>query len=147
MKACGSIRTGLTPRIQPSSASTRSRTAGSSVAGAANRSLNESLASWQAKCRAMASTCTESFTRPPASAGNFTSENAHVVERYTPLDKDHLRYDVTIEDPTVFTRPWTISLPLYRRIDAGAELVEFRCVEFTERLLYGELEKKPAGAK
>jgi hypothetical protein len=80
-------------------------------------------------------------------AGNFTSENAHVVERYTPLDRDHLRYDVTIEDPTVFTRPWTISLPLYRRIDAGAELVEFRCVEFTERLLYGELEKKPAGVK
>ena len=80
-------------------------------------------------------------------AGNFTSENTHVVERYTPLDKDHLRYDVTIEDSTIFTRPWKISLPLYRRIDAGAELVEFRCVEFTERLLYGELEKKPAGAK
>jgi hypothetical protein len=78
-------------------------------------------------------------------AGNFTSEEAHIVERYTPIDRDHLRYDVTIEDPTVFTRPWTISMPLYRRIDENAQLVEFRCVEFTERLLYGDLEKKPAG--
>jgi hypothetical protein len=75
-------------------------------------------------------------------AGNFTSEEAHIVERYTPIDRDHLRYDVTIEDPTVFTRPWTISMPLYRRIDDNAQLVEFRCVEFTERLLYGDLEKK-----
>ena len=80
-------------------------------------------------------------------AGNFTSENAHIVERYTPLGRDHLRYDVTIEDSTVFTRPWTISLPLYRRIDANAQLTEFRCVEFTERMLYGELEKKSSGAQ
>jgi hypothetical protein len=75
-------------------------------------------------------------------AGNFTSENAHVVERYTPLGPNHLRYEVTIEDPTVFTRPWRISMPLYRRVDDNAALVEFRCVEFTEKLLYGELEKK-----
>jgi hypothetical protein len=75
-------------------------------------------------------------------AGNFTSEEAHVVERYTPIDRDHLRYEVTIEDPTVFTQPWTISMPLYRRIDDNAQLVEFRCVEFTEKLLYGDLEKK-----
>lgn len=75
-------------------------------------------------------------------AGNFVSENAHVVERYTLLDRDHMRYDVTIEDSTVFTRPWSLSMPLYRRIDENAQLVEFRCVEFAERLLYGELEKK-----
>ncbi len=75
-------------------------------------------------------------------AGNFLSENAHVVERYTLLDRDHLRYDVTIEDSSVFTRPWSLSMPLYRRIDDNAQLVEFRCVEFAERLLYGELEKK-----
>jgi hypothetical protein len=77
--------------------------------------------------------------------GNFTSEKAHVVERYTPIDRDHLRYDVTIEDSTVFTRPWTISMPLYRRIDDNAQLVEFRCVEFAEKLLYGDLEKKSPG--
>jgi hypothetical protein len=80
-------------------------------------------------------------------AGNFTSEEAHVVERYTPIDRDHLRYDVTIEDPTVFTRPWTLSMPLYRRVDDDAQLVEFRCVEFTEQLLYGDLEKKPSDAR
>ncbi len=74
-------------------------------------------------------------------AGNFVSENAHVVERYTAIDRDHLRYEATIEDPTVFTRPWSISLPLYRRIEENAQLVEFRCVEFTEELLYGELKK------
>jgi hypothetical protein len=80
-------------------------------------------------------------------AGNFTSEEAHVVERYTPIDRDHLRYDVTIEDPTVFTRPWTLSMPLYRRVDDNAQLVEFRCVEFTEQLLYGDLEKKSSDAR
>ncbi len=77
-------------------------------------------------------------------AGNFLSENATVVERYTPLGPDHLRYEATIEDPTLFTQPWTISMPLYRRIDENAQLVEFRCVEFAERLLYGEFEKKPS---
>jgi hypothetical protein len=76
-------------------------------------------------------------------AGNFTSENAHIVERYTPTGPDHLRYEATIEDPTVFTRPWSISLPLYRRIEDNAQLVEFRCVEFTEELLYGEYKKAP----
>jgi hypothetical protein len=76
-------------------------------------------------------------------AGNFTSENAHIVERYTPTGPDHLRYSATIEDPTVFTRPWSISLPLYRRIEENAQLVEFRCVEFTEELLYGEYKKAP----
>jgi hypothetical protein len=74
-------------------------------------------------------------------AGNFVSENAHVVERYTPIDRDHIRYEVTIEDPTVFSRPWTISLPLYRRVDDKAQLVQFSCVEFAERLLYGPYEK------
>ena len=76
-------------------------------------------------------------------AGNFTSENARIVERYTPTGPDHLRYEATIEDPTVFTRPWSIRLPLYRRIEENAQLVEFRCVEFTEELLYGEYKKAP----
>jgi hypothetical protein len=74
-------------------------------------------------------------------AGNYASDSAHVVERYTFIDKDHLRYEATIEDPTVFSRAWTISFPLYRRIDANAELVEFRCVEFVEEKLYGQYRK------
>ena len=70
-------------------------------------------------------------------AGNFYSENAHVVERYTPIGPDHLMYEATIEDSTVFTRPWTIRMPLYRRIEDNAELGEFKCVELTEEFMYG----------
>ena len=48
-----------------------------------------------------------------------------------------------IEDPNVFTRPWTMSMPLYRRVEADAEVLEFRCVEFVEDLIYGHLRKQP----
>ena len=63
-------------------------------------------------------------------AGNFHSEALHVVERYTPTGRDHMRYEVTIEDPNVFTRPWTISMPLYRRQEADAELLEYDCLSY-----------------
>src|SRR5207247_103611 len=53
------------------------------------------------------------------------------------------RYEVTIEDPKVFTRPWKISMPLYRRLDKNVQLLEFKCVEFVEELMYGHLRKKP----
>jgi hypothetical protein len=76
------------------------------------------------------------------SAGNFHSDALHVVERYTPIGPDHLMYEATIEDPKVFTRPWKLRLPLYRRIEDHAQLVEFKCVEFVEELLYGHLRKK-----
>lgn len=72
-------------------------------------------------------------------AGNFHSAALHVVERYTPRGPDHLDYEVTIEDPEVFTRPWTIRMPLYRRVDANVRVLEFRCIEFAEPLLYGSL--------
>jgi hypothetical protein len=75
-------------------------------------------------------------------AGDFHSEALHVVERYTPTSPDHLMYEATIEDPNVFTRPWKIRMPLYRRIEAGAELVEFKCVEFAEELMYGHLRRQ-----
>jgi hypothetical protein len=75
-------------------------------------------------------------------AGNFMSENVHIVERYTLADADHLNYEATIEDKTVFTRPWKISLPLYRRKEKNAQLGEFKCVEFSEELLYGHLRKQ-----
>jgi hypothetical protein len=77
-------------------------------------------------------------------AGNFHSEALHVVERFTPLSPHHLQYEATIEDPKVFTRPWKISMPLYRRIEPGAQRLEFKCVEFTEELIYGTL-RKPSG--
>ena len=50
-------------------------------------------------------------------AGNFHSDELHVVERYTLMGPNHLLYEATLEDPKVFTRPWKISLPLYRRIE------------------------------
>ncbi|MBF8301492.1 MAG: hypothetical protein HW394_1862 [Acidobacteria bacterium] len=76
-------------------------------------------------------------------AGNFHSDALHVVERYTPRSADTLNYEATIEDPKVFSRPWKISMPLYRRVERNAKLLEYRCVEFAEELLYGSLRKKP----
>lgn len=74
-------------------------------------------------------------------AGNFHSEALHVVERYTRTGPDHLLYEATIEDPKVFTRPWTISMPLYRRAEKNAQVFEYKCVEFAEELMYNHLRK------
>ena len=74
-------------------------------------------------------------------AGNFTSANARITERYTPIDADHLMYEATIDDPDTFSRPWTLSLPLYRHIQDEPEFLEFKCVEFAEELMYGHLSK------
>ena len=51
-------------------------------------------------------------------------------------------YEATIEDSKVFSRPWKISMPLYRRVEKNAQLLEFRCVEYAEEMLYGDLRKK-----
>jgi hypothetical protein len=75
-------------------------------------------------------------------AGNFHSDALHVVERYTPRSADTLNYEATMEDSKVFSRPWKISMPLYRHVEKGARLLEFRCAEFAEELLYGPLRKK-----
>jgi len=74
-------------------------------------------------------------------AGNYASENARVIERYTPLGPNHLQYEATIEDPTVFSRPWTIRMPLYRIIDENFRLLEFKCEPFAEEKIYGHLRK------
>jgi len=76
-------------------------------------------------------------------AGDFHSDALHVVERYTPISPYHLQYEAIIDDPKVFTRPWKISLPLYRHMDKGAQLLEDKCVPFVEELLYGKLRKNP----
>jgi hypothetical protein len=55
-----------------------------------------------------------------------------------------MMYEATIEDPKVFTRPWKISFPLYRRMEKNTELLEFKCVPFTEELVYGRFRKQPA---
>jgi hypothetical protein len=76
-------------------------------------------------------------------SGNYHSDQLRVVERYTRVGPDHLSYEATIEDPAVFTRPWTIRMPLYRRVEPEARLFDFKCVEFVEELLYGQYRRKP----
>ena len=74
-------------------------------------------------------------------AGNFHSDALKVTERYTFRNPDVIDYEATIDDPMVFTRPWKLSLPLYRRLEKNARLLEFKCVEFAEELIYGHLRK------
>jgi hypothetical protein len=61
--------------------------------------------------------------------GNFHSDAIHVIERYTPADANTIRYQATIEDPKVFTRPWKIAFPLGRNPDPKYEQLEYACVE------------------
>jgi hypothetical protein len=69
-------------------------------------------------------------------AGNFHSDALHVVERYTLIDADHIQYEATIEDPKVFTRPWKMSMPLYRVVDKNATLLEYECVFYLQEERY-----------
>jgi hypothetical protein len=65
-------------------------------------------------------------------AGNHHSEQLHVVERYTPVDRNHINYEVTIEDPKVFTRSWKMTMPLYRRLDRNMQILEYECSAFDD---------------
>jgi hypothetical protein len=76
-------------------------------------------------------------------AGNHHSDKLKVTERYTMTDADHINYEATIDDPVTFTRPWKMSMPLYRRIEKNAQLGQFKCVEFVTELMYGHLRKEP----
>src|SRR3989454_1307477 len=76
-------------------------------------------------------------------AGNYHSDALKLVERFTLRSPDVIWYDVTIEDPKVFTRPWRIAMPIYRRAEPNMQLLEFRCNEFVEEFMYGNLRKQP----
>jgi hypothetical protein len=76
-------------------------------------------------------------------AGNHHSERMKVIERFTMTDADHINYEATIDDPGTFTRPWKMSMPLYRRVERNAQLGQFKCVEFVTELMYGHLRKEP----
>ena len=80
-------------------------------------------------------------------SGNYHGPNLVVEERYTLIDENHMQYEATIDDPDVFSRPWKIQMPLYRRIEDGARLLEYKCVEFGEDLLYDHLRKGYNGPK
>ena len=74
-------------------------------------------------------------------AGNFASASLHVTERYTPLGPDALMYEATIEDPAVFTETWTMRMPLYRRLEPDVRVLEYKCVEYAEEIIYGHLRR------
>src|SRR5580658_2556716 len=75
-------------------------------------------------------------------AGDFHSDVLKVTERYTPRSADTLMYEATIEDPKTFSRPWKISMPLYRHVEKNAQIMEYKCPEFAEELLYGKYRKQ-----
>ena len=76
-------------------------------------------------------------------AGDFHSDQLHVVERYTPRSADVLMYEATLEDPKVYSKPWKISMPLYRRVEKDAKIMEYKCSEFAEEVMYGKFRKVP----
>ncbi len=75
-------------------------------------------------------------------AGNYHTDGLHVVERLRRTGPDHLQYEATIEDPNVYTRPWTIRMPLYRRVEPNMQLGDFKCEEFVGDLVYGKYQRK-----
>ena len=76
-------------------------------------------------------------------SGTHHSNQLKVTERYTVSSPYHIQYEAEIVDPEVFTRPWKISMPLYRRMEEDARLMDFKCVEFVEELLFGEYRRRP----
>ena len=76
-------------------------------------------------------------------SGNHHSEQMKVTERYTMVSPNHIQYEATIDDPATFTKPWKMSMPLYRHMEPTMQLMDFRCVEFVEELLYGGWRKNP----
>ena len=66
-------------------------------------------------------------------AGDFHSDALHVVERYHMLDADTIDYEAGIEDSKVFTKSWTIRVPLRRRTDRD-RLFEYVCQDVLEEM-------------
>jgi len=75
-------------------------------------------------------------------AGNYHSDELRVTERFTPSSPYHMMYEATIQDPKVFTGPWKITVPLYRRVERNLQLLEFNCVPFSEDLIYGQWKRR-----
>ncbi|MFC1795914.1 hypothetical protein ACFL1V_02305 [Pseudomonadota bacterium] len=76
-------------------------------------------------------------------AGNYHTDKLKVTERFTRTSAHTMNYEATLEDPTIYSRPWTISMPVYKRVGADDRLMQFNCVEFVEELMYGHLRKEP----
>ena len=76
-------------------------------------------------------------------AGNYHSDVLKVTERFTRTSDHTMNYEAMLEDDKVFTRPWKIEMPLYKRVGSDARMMQFNCVEFVEELMYGHLRKNP----
>lgn len=72
-------------------------------------------------------------------SGNYLRNTTTVVERFKKIDNDHIQYTATVTDPDLYTKPWNIAMTLYRNVEPNAQLLEFRCVPFSETMLYGDL--------
>ena len=104
--------------------------------------MGQSVAKWDGD--ALVITVTGMLDRPWFDrAGNHHSDQMTVVERWTPTGPGVVRYEATITDPNTFTRPWKMSFNLYKRLGEDARLNQFKCVEFVEELMYGDLRKEP----
>ena len=85
-------------------------------------------------------TCRTPGSIAPATITATRSRSPSATRRSTPT---RCNYEATIEDPNVFSKPWTIKMPLYRRREPNMQLIEYKCVPFAEELMYGHLRKKP----
>ena len=75
-------------------------------------------------------------------AGNFHGEGLRLTERFSPMTPDAIWYEVTVTDPGTFTQPWTIEMPLYRRLEPSATVLDYPCIEFAEEFMYGHLRRE-----
>ncbi|MGK0224378.1 MAG: hypothetical protein ACI9ON_003630 [Limisphaerales bacterium] len=78
-------------------------------------------------------------------AGNWHTASLKVEERYTLLSAHHLRYRATLSDPEVYESTWSLEAILYKNVDPKAQLLDFKCIEFVETLMYGHLSKRDTG--
>jgi hypothetical protein len=69
-------------------------------------------------------------------AGNFYSQHALIIERYTMTDANTIRYEATIEDPNVYTRPFKVIFNIERTTDRGFEILESACHEENQDLAH-----------
>ena len=76
-------------------------------------------------------------------AGNYHTDKLKVTERFTLTSEHTIDYSATLDDADIFTRPWTISMPLYERVGADKNMLIFNCVEYVEEMMYGHLRKEP----
>jgi hypothetical protein len=77
-------------------------------------------------------------------AGEIVSHAETVVERFTPVNADTIRYQATVTDPIVYTRPWTIEVMFNR---GEGELLEVACLEDDQDLQHLKEIKEAARAK